>query len=40
VNSPYIFLDDATMASGHQFKSLSSEDGQTLQRKFNEVMSG
>ena len=40
VDSPYIFLDDATMAKGHQFKSMSSEEGQTLQRKFNEVMSG
>jgi spermidine/putrescine transport system substrate-binding protein len=40
VDSPYIFLDEATMAKGHQFKSMSSEEGQTLQRKFNEVMSG
>ena len=40
VDSPFIFLDDATMASGHQFKSLSSEEGQTLQRKFDEVLGG
>ena len=28
------------MANGHQFKSMSPEEGQELQRQFNEVMSG
>jgi len=40
VDSPYIFLDDATMANGHQFKSMSSDEGEKLQSQFNEVMSG
>jgi spermidine/putrescine transport system substrate-binding protein len=40
VNSEYIFLDESMMANGHQFKSLSSEEGQALQTQFNEVMSG
>ena len=40
VDSPFIFLDEATMENGHQFKSMSSEEGQQLQRQFNEVMSG
>ena len=40
VDSPFIFLDTATMSNGHQFKSMSSEEGQELQRQFNEVMSG
>jgi spermidine/putrescine transport system substrate-binding protein len=40
VHSSYIFLDDATMANGHQFKSMTPDEGQALQRQFNEVMSG
>jgi spermidine/putrescine transport system substrate-binding protein len=40
VDSPYIFLEPDAMANGHQFKSMSPEEGQELQRQFNEVMSG
>ena len=31
VDSPFIFLDEATMANGHQFKSMSSTRAQKLQ---------
>jgi spermidine/putrescine transport system substrate-binding protein len=40
VGSPFIFLDPATMADGHTFKSMTSEEGQALQRKFDEVLGG
>jgi hypothetical protein len=40
VDSSFIFLDETTMAGGHQFKSMSSDEGEQLQTQFNEVMSG
>jgi spermidine/putrescine transport system substrate-binding protein len=38
--SEFIFLDDKTLQTGHQFMSLSAEQERTYQRQFNEVMSG
>jgi spermidine/putrescine transport system substrate-binding protein len=40
VHSDYIFLDDKTLETGHQFMALSDEEEQDYQRQFNEVMSG
>ncbi len=40
VHSPFIFLDTAAMSHGHQFKSMSSAEGQALQRKFDGVLGG
>jgi spermidine/putrescine transport system substrate-binding protein len=38
--SEFIFLDDKTLQTGHQFMALSDEQERTYQRQFNEVMSG
>jgi spermidine/putrescine transport system substrate-binding protein len=40
VNSEYIFLDEETMANGHQFMALDDKLSQSTQRQFNEVMGG
>ena len=38
--SEFIFLDDATLETGHLFMALSETQEQTYQRQFNEVMGG
>jgi spermidine/putrescine transport system substrate-binding protein len=40
VDSKYIFLDDATLETGHLFMALSEEKERDYQRQFNEVMGG
>jgi spermidine/putrescine transport system substrate-binding protein len=40
VNSKYIFLDEATLETGHLFMALSEKQEQDYQRQFNEVMGG
>jgi spermidine/putrescine transport system substrate-binding protein len=40
VHSKFIFLDDATLATGHQFQSVADKQAQEYQRQFNEVMGG
>lgn len=40
VDSEFIFLDDATLETGHLFMALSEEQERTYQRQFNEVMGG
>lgn len=40
VNSEFIFLDDATLETGFQFKILTAAQSRNYQRQFNEVMSG
>jgi spermidine/putrescine transport system substrate-binding protein len=39
-SSAFIFLDDKTLETGHQFMPLTDEQERTYQRQFNEVMSG
>ena len=38
--SNFIFLDDKTLETGHQFMALSDQQERDFQRQFNEVMSG
>ena len=38
--SEYIFVDDQTMETGHEFMSLSDAQERDYQRQYNEVMSG
>ena len=40
VDSPFIFLDDATLETGHLFMALSESQEQKYQKQFNEVMGG
>ncbi|HET7689932.1 MAG TPA: extracellular solute-binding protein, partial [Nocardioidaceae bacterium] len=40
VNSPYIFLDDATAANGKLFMALNEADTNKYQKKYNDVMAG
>jgi len=40
VDSEFIFLDDATLETGHLFMALSEEKERDYQRQFNEVMGG
>ena len=39
-SSDFIFLDDKTLETGHQFMALSDQEERDYQRMFNEVMSG
>ena len=39
-DSEFIFLDDATLNSGHLFMALDDEQERSYQRQFNEVMGG
>jgi spermidine/putrescine transport system substrate-binding protein len=40
VHSPFIFLDDKTLKTGHLFMPLSAKQEQDFQQQFNQVMGG